>query len=598
MKKKFFLRRALRFFLILLVPMLLMLVVSAAMLVRNLGASLQEQNLQALGAAQTNIQMVINTVLSENSYISSSSRTSLVLTRLSGGAPLSYADSISLHNLKSMLSSIAQTYDYIDSIYLYADGGTRAISSEKAVVLLSEGDTGWLDVYNAMREEETTCIAPRVYHALSGDIPLLTVCQRLPVRGGCVAVNINVAELQQMLETMRAGHYGSLYLISTQGELLASAGEDTGTLAAGLTAALRHAAAVGRFDAKLAEYAGSWVPLGGRHYLLTAQQIRIPGIAILSVIPQQAAIEEMLVRTTPLLAMLVVDLFVVLALAYHTTKRSFGQISAMMDMFEAAEQGVPVQKPAGKPQDEYDVIMNNMVRVFLNTSYLNMQLKEKQYSEENAELMALQLQINPHFLFNTLQTLDMEARRVEPEGHMSLIIRDVSDILKYSLSNAQQPVRLQEELTYLKKYVEVQKYRFGDHFIIYYEAEEEVMAAAVFRLMLQPVVENSLLHGIRGLAESKRGYIKVRLHRLGAMLELRVIDNGIGMDRAELEALRGRINNRDSRSIGLTNLNRRLVLRYGAASALRICSQKNLGTSVSFQIPLTVPEAPDGQDTI
>ncbi len=84
----------------------------------------------------------------------------------------------------------------------------------------------------------------------------------------------------------------------------------------------------------------------------------------------------------------------------------------MLQMFEDAEAGRTIQRPR-KVNDEYDVIMNNILMMFLNNTYLNIQLKEKQYRQQNAELTALQLQINPHFLYNTLQTLDIGSPQAE-----------------------------------------------------------------------------------------------------------------------------------------------------------------------------------------
>lgn len=111
----------------------------------------------------------------------------------------------------------------------------------------------------------------------------------------------------------------------------------------------------------------------------------------------------------------------------------------------------------------------------------------------------------------------------------------------------------------------------GIALFIYYEVDDDVMDAEVFRLMLQPVVENSLLHALRG---NERGYMKVRARRIGDKVNLRVIDNGDGMTREELEALRKRIADRNSRSIGLTNLDRRLRLRYPEERGLRILFHK------------------------
>lgn len=588
MRRKFFLRRAAHFFLIMLVPMLLLVGACGYLLTRNVSRTLRSNNSQMVQAAQANIQLVINSVLSENIYISGATRTSLVLSRLATDSPLSYADAISLHNMRVMLSSITQSFDYIDSIYLYSDGSERIVSSEKDIVTLtSDSDWEWLTAYNALPPDVSTAVVARV-RTLSGESTrLLTVFRRLLTRKGAVIVNIDAKALERMMGSIQSDEYASLYLCNTSGDLLAGSGTDKETIGAALTEQL-HLAENGDIEPLLQQMNGKWVNLNGTHCLISVAALNEPGLHVLSAVSSRALWDALWQRLLPLLALLAVDLLLVLWLAYTTTKRSFDQIYSMLHMFEAAEQGAVVEKPATKVKDEYDAIMNNMLTLFLNTSYLNMQLKEKQYSQENAELMALQLQINPHFLYNTLQTLDMEARRADIGGHMSRIIQDVSEILKYSLSSPQQPVALREELSYLKKYVEVQRYRFGDNFIIYYEVEEELMGASVFRLMLQPVVENSLLHGIRGL--QTRGYMKVRVHRAGQLLDLRVIDNGIGMTRQELLTLREHINDNQSRSIGLTNLNRRLILRYGESSALCIRSHKGLGTSVSFRIPFEALE--------
>ena len=219
-------------------------------------------------------------------------------------------------------------------------------------------------------------------------------------------------------------------------------------------------------------------------------------------------------------------------------------------------------------------------------------IENEQLQAENIrnQYEVLKNQLNPHMLFNSLNTLRSLVR--ENQDKAQDYIQELSRVLRYTLqSNESQSVSLREELDYLKKYVEVQHYRFGDRFIIYYEVDDDVMDVEVFRLMLQPVVENSLLHALRG---NERGYMKVRARRIGDKVNLRVIDNGDGMTREELEALRKRIADRNSRSIGLTNLDRRLRLRYPKETGLRICSIKNLGTSVSFCIPYKkyTPDAP------
>ena len=226
--------------------------------------------------------------------------------------------------------------------------------------------------------------------------------------------------------------------------------------------------------------------------------------------------------------------------------------------------------------------------MFVNTTYLHAQLKEKEYSQEVAELQALQLQINPHFLFNTLQALDLEVRRREPDGseEISTIISDVSDILKYSLSDPQEPVTLATEIQYLKRYVEVQKFRFGDRFIIYYELDDGIENAAVFKLLLQPLVENALRYGIQNMVD--KAYIRVVVQKQDTMLKFCIEDNGPGMSAQKIAELKKQFDGGLSENIGLKNVNKRLILKYGKDAELHIDSQPGSGTQISFTIPYTV----------
>jgi len=113
----------------------------------------------------------------------------------------------------------------------------------------------------------------------------------------------------------------------------------------------------------------------------------------------------------------------------------------------------------------------------------------------------------------------------------SRIISDLSDILKYSLADPMVPVALRDELSYLKKYVEIQQFRFGNRFIVYYDVDDGLMDYKVFRLMLQPLIENSIHHGVRSLGST--GYIKLKNFPLGGKLHFQDIDTGAGMDPEE-----------------------------------------------------------------
>lgn len=258
----------------------------------------------------------------------------------------------------------------------------------------------------------------------------------------------------------------------------------------------------------------------------------------------------------------------------------------MIEIFSKAENGDISSNSRPRLDDEFDMVMNNILLMFIKTTYMKNQLMERKQQLAVAELRSLQMQINPHFLLNTLQTLDFEALKLlSGPSSINSIIHDLSDILKYALGNPLHKERISEELDYLKRYVNIQHYRFGENFIVYYEIEDELLDYHVPRLILQPLLENSITHGVQVL--DHKGYIKLKIFHRDKFMHFRIIDNGVGMEQREITALYVQINDPQSRNIGLTNVNRRLILEYGEASGLHILSKKGMGTSISFRIPYT-----------
>ena len=270
-----------------------------------------------------------------------------------------------------------------------------------------------------------------------------------------------------------------------------------------------------------------------------------------------------------------------LLLAYFTTKRNFRQLYDVVEVFHEAENGVYPTEPKTEMRDEYDVILNNIIYLFLQTVRLNASLVQKQHEQEVAELTAHQLQINPHFLFNTLQNVQMEIRKLgQDTGEVNRILDYLSDILKYALADPMKKISLREEVQYLKKYVAIQSFRFGERFIAYYEIEEDLMDLRVFRLMLQPLVENSILHGIR--QKESTGYVKVQIFKREGNIHFRVVDNGVGMTKQELSDLKNSMKEVNVYHIGLANVNSRLKLHFGEGAGIAIRSKKNWGCVMEF----------------
>lgn len=196
-----------------------------------------------------------------------------------------------------------------------------------------------------------------------------------------------------------------------------------------------------------------------------------------------------------------------------------------------------------------------------------------------AELRALQAQINPHFLFNALGTIGALCRR-DPNKARELIVL-LSHYMRASIRSGSERVTLAEELGYVEAFLAIQHARFGPRLRSEVAIDPELMNAAVPILSLQPLVENSVRHGIMPRAEG--GFIRLTGHREGSRLVLTVTDDGVGMTAEALEAPKGT-------GVGLSNVRQRLRYLYGSEGLVELESSPGKGTTVRLRLPLTLLE--------
>ncbi len=196
-----------------------------------------------------------------------------------------------------------------------------------------------------------------------------------------------------------------------------------------------------------------------------------------------------------------------------------------------------------------------------------------------AELKTLQAQINPHFLFNSL-TVIASLCRIDVEKARNLIIH-LSNFFRKNLNINKELIDLDTEINHVKSYVEIEKARFEDKLQIIYDIEPNT-DCLIPPLTLQPLVENSIKHGI--LSKKTGGVVKIKAWNEGYLVNISVIDNGVGMENERIEEVLNR-DNMDSDSVGINNVNQRLKGIFGEDYGLSIKSDISKGTEVYLRIP-------------
>jgi two-component system sensor histidine kinase YesM len=210
-------------------------------------------------------------------------------------------------------------------------------------------------------------------------------------------------------------------------------------------------------------------------------------------------------------------------------------------------------------------------------------LKEKERSKE--EIKALQAQINPHFIYNTLNVIKLMAAISKAEN-----IRKFTDsfmkLLLATFRSTATFITVKEELGYLENYVDIMKVRFGNDFNIIIDVNEEVKELYIIKLILQPIVENAIIHGINDIDREK--YIKISGFQKGGNLIFQVEDNGVGMTGDELKNVldNKEISKTSFNHMGINNVKSRIKLNCGQEYGLKIESEKNKFTRITLILPI------------
>ncbi|MEK3888279.1 sensor histidine kinase [Bacillus sp. FSL K6-3431] len=218
------------------------------------------------------------------------------------------------------------------------------------------------------------------------------------------------------------------------------------------------------------------------------------------------------------------------------------------------------------------------------------QIKSKSEQEKllkEMELKSLQSQINPHFLFNTLNTISKTAY-LDGSDHISNLITSLSKLLRYNLSHIEKPVTLLDEINIVKEYFFIQKARFEERVQFSIDIPEDCLSVQMPILTLQPLVENAFIHGIEPF--EKQGKIEINAYKEDEDVFVLIRDNGIGIDEQTMNLLKDRSLDRmpkfegHSTGIGLNNVIRRLEMYYQSGQAVSIFSEKDKGTTIKIKL--------------
>lgn len=284
---------------------------------------------------------------------------------------------------------------------------------------------------------------------------------------------------------------------------------------------------------------------------------------------------------------LALGMVIFISVSIYMTDRITKPIAELEDSMRAVERGdFNIRLDL---QGEYEVVQ--LARRFnLMTSQIKSlmsQVVSEQEAKRKSELSALQAQINPHFLYNTLDSVIWMA---ESGKHQEVVkmVTALARLFRISISRGRNVISVSEELSHAENYLTIQKMRYKDQFEYRFEVEDDVLGYKTQKLVLQPIIENAIYHGIRQMVDE--GEIVIRAYLDGDALVFEVEDNGLGMS----EEVRSKVllKHKDDDDgtvrvggVGVTNVYERIQLMYGEQYGIEIESEIEEGTKVTLTIP-------------
>ncbi|GIP11622.1 sensor histidine kinase [Paenibacillus macerans] len=402
---------------------------------------------------------------------------------------------------------------------------------------------------------------------------------RNSLKQGVLVIDINFRTIDQLSQRVSLGKKGYAYIIDAVGNIVYHPQQQliyAGLKYENLEPVLNYA------------YGRYFDESDGEQRIITIQTVKPAGWKIVGV----AYADEFLTTKRELGVFLTwflpAVIIIILAINIYVSARisqPIRRLERSVQMVERGDFGTIVHVSGAYEVEQLSKRFNLMLR---RIRELMDQIIQEQEAKRKSELDVLQSQINPHFLYNTLNS----ATRLAELGRNEEVVTTITSLSRFfriSLSKGSHVISVQEELEHVRHYLIIQTIRFKNKFRYEIVADEAALECRTLKLILQPLVENAIHHGIEKSAEA--GFIGVEARLEGEHLVFRIRDNGVGMPPETVAKLmKGAVRSESGSGVGVRNVQERIVLYYGPGYGLKFDSEPEEGTLATITIPAVKPE--------
>lgn len=429
------------------------------------------------------------------------------------------------------------------------------------------------DLNTARAKGTSYMTAPHVETIFEGYYPwVVTMTAPLPEGGmaSWVSLDLSFSSISSYINNVSIGQRGYCFLMDEQGsivyhpqqQLLYSGLKDEDTAA---LAALED----GAYDDDTVIYCLTSVP---------GSSWRVVGVSYVDELVNRN-VEEMIRLSFVLAAVLLAAALLTSWVLSSLLGRPLRGLASAMENFETDADHF-TYRPVGGTR-EVQELSDSFGHMVLRIQRLMTTVREEEINLRKTELKALQAQINPHFLYNTLDSIAWMCERGRNADAVQMV-HALARLFRISISKGHELIPIAKEIEHAESYLQIQKYRYKNQFTYTFDVDPDCLDYYCNKITLQPIIENAINHGLDLLVDE--GRIDVRVRQEGDDILFCVQDNGVGMSQEQIDAIL-RPEARDRGGIGIKNVNDRLQIYFGKNYGLHITSEPDVGTCVEIRMP-------------
>lgn len=398
------------------------------------------------------------------------------------------------------------------------------------------------------------------------------------VEEGILLVDMNFSGIEQVIKNVNLDKSAYLYLMDPNGEIIYHPKQQ-----------LLYTGIETEENLSIKDYEdGTYTTVFEKEKrLVTVKTVGYTGWKLVSVVPMKQVVAQYSGTRTYIIIIAICLAFIFIQLSSFITRKITDPIYRLEKAVGRLECGDWETAIEIGGSEEIRHLGNSIQAMVNQLKQLMDDILTEQELKRKSELDALQTQINPHFLYNTLDSVVWMIENEKYEGAVTMVT-SLARLFRISISKGKSIITVKEELAHAEYYMSIQSIRYKNKFTYAVEADESIAKKATVKLILQPMIENAIIHGMAYMDEDDGGHIVVRAYEKDGQLIMEVEDNGCGMTKERMEEIRNGKNQGKTlgSGIGMGNVRERIKIYFGNAYGVQMFSEPDEGTLIRMNMPL------------